>query len=91
MHNTARVARNKISQEVVAAEKRGAKFEEVQHLVRGVRGREGLETGDTNHGIWSAGMVQGLIHDIPTVKELVERIVSDAERIINARLKGMLG
>ena len=47
-------------------------------------------TGDTEIGIWSAGMVQGLIHDIPTVKELVERIVHEAEQIIRGRLEGML-
>ncbi len=90
MHNTARVARNAISQEVVAAEKRGAKFEEVKHLVAGVRGRAGPESGDVDAGIWSAGMVQGLIHDIPTVKELVDRIVAEAESIISRRLAGML-
>ncbi len=38
---------------------------------------------------WSAGQIQGLIHDVPTVKELVERIVAEAEEIINARLAAM--
>jgi len=88
MHNTARVAKNKISQEVVALERGGAKFEEVRHLVAGVRGREGLENGDLDAGIWSAGQVQGLIHDIPSVKDLVDRIIAEAEEIINARLAG---
>jgi len=90
MHNTARVAKNAVSMEVVAAEKRGAKFEEVKHLVAGVRGRTGLESGDVNAGIWSAGMVQGLIHDIPSVKELVDRIVADAEAIITRRMANMV-
>ena len=45
---------------------------------------------DTNHGIWSAGMIQGLINDIPTCQELVTRIVADAEAIIRQRLTGML-
>ncbi len=84
--NTARVARNAISQQVLAIERAGRPFEEVAELVRGVRGREGLLSGELDHGIWSAGMVQGLIHDVPTVKELVERIVRDAERLIRARL-----
>ena len=39
-----------------------------------------------DRGAWSCGMVAGLIHDIPTCKELVERIVSEAEEIINERL-----
>lgn len=88
--NTARVARNDVSQQVVAAEREGKPFEAVAELVKGVRGKEGLETGDVNHGIWSAGMVQGLIHDIPTCAELVSRMVADAEAIIAQRLAGMI-
>lgn len=88
--NTARVAKNRISAAVVAAEKEGKPFTEVAELVKGVRGREGLQTGDTEHGIWSAGMIQGLIHDIPTCAELVSRIVADAEAIIRQRLAGMI-
>jgi NADH:quinone reductase (non-electrogenic) len=59
-------------------------------LVKGARGREGLASGDTNHGVWSAGMVQGLIHDVPTCAELLSRMVADAENIIRKRLTGML-
>lgn len=86
MHNTARVAKNAISQKVVQMEREGAKFEDVRPLVVGARGREGLESGDINHGVWSAGMIQGLIHDIPSVQELVTRIVAEAEGIITGRL-----
>jgi len=49
------------------------------------------ETGDPDHGIWSAGMIQGLIHDIPTCEVLIHRIVADAEAIIRERMLGMLG
>jgi NAD(P)H-dependent flavin oxidoreductase YrpB (nitropropane dioxygenase family) len=92
LHNTARVARNAISQQVVAIERAGgAKFEDVADLVKGARGREGLESGDVDHGVWSAGMVQGLIHDVPTVKALVDRIVAEAEVLIRQRLAGMVG
>lgn len=91
LHNTARVAKNAISQEVVAIERRGgAKFEDVQHLVAGTRGREALGTGETDAGIWSAGMIQGLIHDVPTVKELIDRIMAEAEAIIKTRLNGLV-
>jgi NADH:quinone reductase (non-electrogenic) len=91
LHNTARVARNAISQQVVAIERAGgAKFEDVAELVKGARGREGLESGDVDHGVWTAGMVQGLIHDVPTVRELVDRIVSEAEALIRGRLAGMV-
>ncbi|WP_374578111.1 NAD(P)H-dependent flavin oxidoreductase [Phenylobacterium sp.] len=86
MHNTSRVARNAVSQQVVALEKQGAKFEDVRELVAGVRGRSVYEVGDNDAGIWSAGQIQGLIHDIPSCQELVSRIVREAEEIINGRL-----
>lgn len=89
MHNTARVAKNAISQEVRALEAKGAKFEEVRDLVAGARGRVVYENGDPDYGIWSAGMIQGLIHDVPTVRELVERIIAEAEDIIHRRLVTM--
>jgi len=44
------------------------------------------DTGDVDAGIWSAGQTQGLIHDIPTCKELMDRIISEAEKIIRERL-----
>ena len=47
-------------------------------------------TGDADEGIWSAGQVQGLIHDIPTCAELVSRIVRDAEAIMRGRFEAML-
>jgi nitronate monooxygenase len=89
--NTARVGKNDVSDQVVAISARpGAVFEDIRHLVAGAVGREMLETGDLNKGIFWAGMVQGLIHDIPTVKDLMERIMSEAEDIVGARLGGML-
>ena len=91
LHNTARVMKNAVSDEVVAIERKGgAKFEDVQHLVAGVRGRKAMDEGDTDGGIWSAGMIQGLIHDIPSVEELIDRIVADAEKIIKGRLESMI-
>jgi nitronate monooxygenase len=50
-----------------------------------------MKDGDTDGGIWSAGMVQGLINDIPSVAELIDQIMSDAEAIIDARLGRMRG
>lgn len=92
LHNTARVMKNDTSVEVAEIERAGgAKFEDVQHLVAGVRGRKAMADGDTDGGIWSAGMIQGLINDIPTVKELIDRIVSDAESIMSERLSQMRG
>ena len=91
MRNTSRVAKNAISIQVAQMEREGAKFEDVRELVAGTRGKVVYETGDPDHGIWSAGQVQGLIHDIPTCADLVSRIVSGAEDLINGRLVGMTG
>ena len=88
--NSARVAKNLVSQEVLRLEAEGRPFEEVSSLVKGVRGREGLESGERDHGIWSAGQVQGLINDVPTVRVLVDRIVDEAEAIIRDKLAAML-
>jgi NAD(P)H-dependent flavin oxidoreductase YrpB (nitropropane dioxygenase family) len=90
MRNTARVASNEVSRTVVAMEGDGAAFEDVRHLVAGARGRRVYEEGDPDLGIWTTGLVQGLIHDIPTVEELVQRIVSEAEAVIEQRLVGLM-
>jgi nitronate monooxygenase len=88
LKNTARVARNIVSDEVVAIERRGnAIFEDVRELVAGSRGRRVFETGDAEGGVWTLGMVQGLIHDIPTCAELIHRIVREAEELIAGRLR----
>ncbi len=89
MHNTSRVAKNVISTQVVQMEREGAKFEDVRELVAGTRGRSVYEVGDNDAGIWSAGQIQGLIHDIPTCAELIHRIVREAEEIIHGRLDRM--
>ncbi|MGE3142066.1 MAG: NAD(P)H-dependent flavin oxidoreductase [Hyphomonadaceae bacterium] len=86
LRNTARVAKNAISEEVIAREAQGAKFEDIRDLVAGARGKLVYENGDPDYGIWSAGQVQGLIHDIPSCKDLIERIVREAEEIIAGRL-----
>jgi len=84
MHNTARVFKNSISNEVVAMEKRGAKFEEVRSLVAGSRGKVALQDGNVDGGVISAGMVIGLIHDVPTCAELIERIVAECRERLQA-------
>jgi NAD(P)H-dependent flavin oxidoreductase YrpB (nitropropane dioxygenase family) len=84
MRNTSRVLKNAVSDQVVALEKGGAKFEEVRHLVAGARGKVAVRTGDLDAGIVSAGMVVGLIHDIPTCAELLERIVRECRESLRA-------
>jgi nitronate monooxygenase len=49
-----------------------------------------MQQGDMEAGVWSCGMVAGLIHDIPSVKELIDRIMAQADEIIRQRLSGMV-
>jgi NADH:quinone reductase (non-electrogenic) len=88
LRNTARVARNAISEEVVRIQQDATKtIEDVRHLVAGVRGRENvLAGGDMDGGIWTVGQSQGLIHDIPSCADLVKTIMRQAEGIIHSRL-----
>lgn len=87
--NTARVGRSAVSEEVVRRlSQPGAEFSDVQELVAGTAGKELLQTGDLTKGVFWAGMIQGLIHDIPTCQVLIDRIIAEAEAIIDQRLAG---
>jgi NADH:quinone reductase (non-electrogenic) len=91
LHNTARVGKNSVSDEVVRIlSQPDATFELVAPLVRGARGRELLETGNLDAGLVWAGQSQGLIRDVPSVADLVSRIVSDATLVIERNLRAML-
>ncbi|MDC3125128.1 nitronate monooxygenase family protein [Gammaproteobacteria bacterium] len=90
MHNTARVFKNSISDQVVEIESTGsATFEDVKDLVAGQRGRVVFEEGDLEHGIWSAGISVARVKDVPTCKEMVARLVLEAEEIIDGRLQSV--
>ncbi|MET0239217.1 MAG: nitronate monooxygenase family protein [Sphingobium sp.] len=90
-HNTGRVSKNGISDTVVEISNRpDAVFTDIQPYVSGAKGRVALETGDLDAGLIWAGQIQGLIHDVPTCKDLIDRIVSEAEEIINGRLKAFV-
>ncbi|MFZ3008077.1 nitronate monooxygenase family protein [Phenylobacterium sp.] len=85
LRNTSRVARNAVSEEVVAIQQDSTKtIEDVRHLVAGVRGRTNvMGAGDTDGGIWTVGQSQGLIHDIPTCQEMVANIMRQAEQVLS--------
>ncbi|MGE0596157.1 MAG: NAD(P)H-dependent flavin oxidoreductase [Hyphomonadaceae bacterium] len=86
-HNTGRVAKNSVSDQVNEISARdGAEFKDIQPLVSGAKGRVALETGDLDAGLIWAGQVQGLIHDIPTCAVLIARIIGEAQQIISGRL-----
>jgi NAD(P)H-dependent flavin oxidoreductase YrpB (nitropropane dioxygenase family) len=92
LRNTERVLKNKGVDDLLEIEReKGAtlRIEDIHDQVAGVYPKVMVD-GDMGAGAWSCGMVVGLINDIPTVKELVDRIMAEAERIIRQRLTGFL-
>ncbi|HLG83651.1 MAG TPA: nitronate monooxygenase family protein [Bradyrhizobium sp.] len=92
LRNTERVLKNDAVDRLLEIERergRSLKIEDIHDQVAGVYPKVMID-GDMDAGAWSCGMVAGLIHDIPTVKELIDRIMLDAERIIRGRLVGLL-
>jgi nitronate monooxygenase len=87
LHNTARVFHNSVADAVLEIEAREGEtdFDEIAPLVSGQRGREVFRTGDIDGGIWTAGTVAGLIHDIPDCSTLLERITTEAATLIRER------
>lgn len=89
--NTARIHKNSVAFKVAEIESReGTEFADIAELVSGERGFHVLASGEMEYGIWWSGISQGLIYDVPTVKELISRMVAEAESIINKRLGGLL-
>jgi NAD(P)H-dependent flavin oxidoreductase YrpB (nitropropane dioxygenase family) len=84
--NSERVINNSVAQKVVEMEKHGAVMEELSPLVSGQLGKELMDTGDNERGLLIAGENIGLIHDIPTVKEFIDRTIKEAAEIIQGRL-----
>ena len=87
--NASRVVRTEHSEKILEMENRGASLEELMPMISGQRGRNIYATGDIGSGAAiSVGQVVGLIHDIPTVKEIIDGIISEA-RVIMQRLQKM--
>ena len=82
LRNTARVLKNSTAQQVFDMENKGAGLSELAPLISGRSGKESLETGVLDHALLSCGQVTGLIRDVPTVAELIERIIFDAKKIV---------
>ena len=92
LRNTERVLTNAAVERLLVKERElGSKitFADIAPEVAGIYPRVMID-GEMDSGAWSCGMVAGLIHDIPTVKELIDRIMADAESLIRSRLEGML-
>ena len=87
LRNTERVIQNPVVDKVLEIESRegDTKIEDLVPYVSGLVGKEMLEKGDTEKGIMSAGQCMGLVRDIPTCRELLDRIMDEAEEIIKEK------
>jgi nitronate monooxygenase len=84
LRNTERVLHNKTVDKVLEIESKGdTQIEDIVPYVSGLVGKEMLEDGDVEKGVLSAGQCMGFIRDIPTCRELLDRIMAEAEQIIN--------
>jgi NADH:quinone reductase (non-electrogenic) len=93
LRNTERVLSNPAVERIIEIEREKGSalgIEDIRELVGGVYPRV-MQQGDMDAGAWSCGMVAGLIHDVPTVRDLIDGIMRDAETIIRQRLQGFLG
>jgi NADH:quinone reductase (non-electrogenic) len=93
LRNTARVFKNTVSAKVVEIEALpgDTDFADLKDLVAGVRGRERcIEAGEIDDGIWTAGMVMGLIHDIPSCETLIQRMIAEAKEAARERMAALL-
>ncbi|MDE2415070.1 MAG: nitronate monooxygenase [Comamonadaceae bacterium] len=92
MRNTERVLVNAATERVLEKEKRlgsSIQFADIAPELAGVYPRI-MQQGDMDAGVWSCGMVAGLIRDVPSAQELIDRIMAEAEALIAQRLAGML-
>ena len=85
--NTSRVYKNSVALKIREIEARpDSTFADIADLVGGAGNKAAYQTGDIEAGTWSAGMVMGLINDIPTCKELLDGMVAEAKAIVEGRL-----
>ena len=93
LRNTERVLNNAAVEKILEIERqKGAatSIEDIREFVAGPQNRRVLQEGVMDAAAWSCGMVAGLIHDIPSCKDLIDRIMREAEQIIRKRLEGFL-
>jgi len=88
IRNTARVIRTDFSLKVLEMEKQGATLEELFPMINGTRGKRSYISGDTNDSILYCGQVAGLIHEIPSVKEIIDSIMDEA-KLVGQRLQSI--
>ena len=82
LRNTERVLKNSVAEKVRELEAAGAGIEELAPLISGRRGLEVLRSGDLEAGLFTAGLCVGLIDDVPTVAELIGRMMDEATEVL---------
>ena len=82
IRNTSRVVRTDFTQKILEMEQKGATLEELLPLISGQRGRNAYVTGDVDNATMAAGQAVGLIHDIPSIQEIIEGIIDEAVLIV---------
>jgi nitronate monooxygenase len=83
VNNTHRVWKNKASQQLLELESQGAALFQLIQVASGERSEKMYKEGDVDFGVVSCGQGVGLIHDVPTVKELLDRMMKEAEEVIS--------
>jgi nitronate monooxygenase len=93
LRNTERVMNNSAVERLLEVEREKGADLAIQDIIEQVAGiyPKVMVEGDLDAGAWSCGMVAGLINDVPTCKELIDRIMSQAESLVRQRLTGLLG
>jgi nitronate monooxygenase len=88
IRNASRVVRTEHTEKILEMENKGATVEELMPLISGQRGASAYETGDVSGASMTIGQVVGLIHDLPTIKEIIDGIISEA-KVIMQRLQNV--
>jgi len=82
INNTERVVKTDFAQKILEMEEKGAPLEEILPLISGDRVREAYNSGDISDALFTVGQVVGLVHNIPSVKEIIEGIIGEASLIV---------
>ena len=80
-NNPERVLKTALSLKTLEMEEKGATLEELLPMITGLRGKEALEEGDINKGVIACGQIVGLIHEVPSVREIIENIMNEAKAV----------
>ena len=90
INNTERVVKTEFAQKILEMEEKGTPLEEILPLISGENVRNAYNTGDISDALFTAGQVVGLVHDIPSVKEIIDGVISEASTIVR-RLQNITG